>query len=883
MTLSKKTFIIVCVTFIGLMAVLYFITSNILSKGFDVIEDDSIKNNVERVRSAIDYECEAVDTTAGDYAGWDDTYVFVQKKNEKYINANMNNTTFAQLKVNVVIILNKKGEVVFSTGYDRKEDKQIALSSEIMEHVRVGSFLASHESIKSNKKGILLLKNGSVILASRPILTSKYTGPIMGTLIMGRNLDEDIIQKWSKLTRTVLSLQPLSNDGVGKKKEATSVPADIIVKEISSDIIEGETQIYDVYGAPAYLLSVRMPRPVYLQEQRTTRYLIASSLAVFMIFALAIIWLLKKSIIARLVKIGQDVNKIGTDADFSARITVAGKDELTRLGSEINGMIEKLEESTQELRETHNTLYQTNQVLLEQIEERQRTEAALRQSEERFSAVFKASPTPKALVVANDATVLDVNERFTRLFGYAKNEILGQKSEDVLQIRKDEWNGIVEKLRKMGFLRDEYSRVVTKGGDIRECLISAEQVSLGDEEVVILSLQDMTEYKRMEIRLQRAQKMEALGVLAGGVAHDLNNVLVGLVGYPEMLMMQLSPDSPLRRHLLTIQNSGSKAAAIVQDLLTLARRGVQTDDVAHLNRLISEYLASPEQQRLVNDHQDINVMVDLSEDLLPIRGSAVHLQKTIMNLVLNAAEAMSAGGTIRLATRNQYIDKPVAGYDDVREGEYVVMEISDTGHGIAPGDLEHIFEPFYTKKVMGKSGTGLGLAVVWGTVKDHNGYVDVRSKEEEGTSFTIYLPAARDALPSSGKSETGKNILGKGENILVVDDIKVQRDLAKIMLSSLGYNVSTVSSGEEAIAYLKQHTVDLLILDMIMEPGMDGLDTYRHVLKNNPRQKAIIASGFSETERVREAQRLGVGAYVRKPYILEQIGMAVRKELDLEN
>ncbi|MBA4394516.1 MAG: hybrid sensor histidine kinase/response regulator, partial [Desulfobacca sp.] len=226
-------------------------------------------------------------------------------------------------------------------------------------------------------------------------------------------------------------------------------------------------------------------------------------------------------------------------------------------------------------------------------------------------------------------------------------------------------------------------------------------------------------------------------------------------------------------------------------------------------------------------------------------------------------------------------DKPIPGYEETREGEYVLLMVSDTGSGIPQADLRRIFEPFYTKKVMGRSGTGLGLAVVWGTVKDHNGYIDVRSKEGKGSTFTLYFPVTREVLMEERKSPSRTDYLGQGESILVVDDIKEQRSLAANMLGSLGYQVNTVASGEEAVETLKSKPVDLLVLDMIMDPGIDGLETYKRILEIRPGQKAIIVSGFSETDQVRRAQALGAGPYVRKPYVLEKIGMAVRRELDL--
>ena len=385
---------------------------------------------------------------------------------------------------------------------------------------------------------------------------------------------------------------------------------------------------------------------------------------------------------------------------------------------------------------------------------------------------------------------------------------------------------------------------------------------------------------KLQGRLQRAQKMEALGTLAGGVAHDLNNILSGLVGYPDLLLQSLPPESNLQKPLQTIQNSGLKAAAIVQDLLTLARRGVSDYQVVDLNQIVEEYLQSPEFEKLIQFH--VNVAVDFSpaRDLMHMKGSPVHLLKTVMNLVSNAAEAMPRGGDIRILTENRYLDRAVGDYDTAVEGEYVVLIVEDQGIGISNEDLEQIFEPFYTKKVMGKSGTGLGMAVVWGTVKDHSGYIDAKSREGTGTTFTLYFPATRDTPKEAADTWSLDDHLGNGETVLVVDDVAEQRDIAASMLEKLGYRAKTVASGEAALEHLAKNPVDLLVLDMIMEPGIDGLETYQRILEIRSGQKAVIASGFAETDRVRKAQALGAGAYLKKPYRLESMAEAVRTTLD---
>ncbi len=215
----------------------------------------------------------------------------------------------------------------------------------------------------------------------------------------------------------------------------------------------------------------------------------------------------------------------------------------------------------------------------------------------------------------------------------------------------------------------------------------------------------------------------------------------------------------------------------------------------------------------------------------------------------------------------------------LNRGIYVVLTVSDEGIGISLKDIDKIFEPFYTKKAMGRSGTGLGMAVVWGAVKDHNGYISVQSEEGKGTAFTLYFPMTRGELLKEQAEISIGDYVGNGESILIVDDVFEQREIATGILQELGYDVTSVSNGEKAVEYMEKHTSDLLIVDMIMGSEIDGLDTYKRILEFHPRQKAIIVSGYSESDRVKEAQKLGAGTYVKKPYTIEKIGMAVKSAL----
>jgi PAS domain S-box-containing protein len=513
----------------------------------------------------------------------------------------------------------------------------------------------------------------------------------------------------------------------------------------------------------------------------------------------------------------------------------------------------------------------------------------IKESEERFRALIQNS--------SDVISILDGQGRFIcntpsieKVSGYPTEDLIGKSifnfihSEDLSWVR----GYFLEVVQGTNPVIPAEFRFLKKDGSwiLVESLGSNLLNYPGINGLVITS-RDVTERKRseeerqgLEERLRRAEKMEALGTLAGGVAHDLNNVLGVLMGYSELMLTKITAEDPLRKYVANIMKSSERGAAIIQDLLTLARRGVAVSEVANLNAMIAEYLKTPDFEKLAALHPHIDFRLDLEPSLLNIKGSPVHLSKTLMNLVTNAAEAITDEGAVVIRTENLHLDKPLHGYEIAKAGDYAVLTVSDNGQGIPAANMGKIFEPFYTKKVMGQSGTGLGLAVVWGAVKDHNGFIDVQSKEGRGTQFTLYFPVTREDVRKEKPATPRAAYDGAGESILVVDDVQEQREVAASILTDLGYNVQTVASGEEAVTFLESHSVKLLVLDMIMEPGMDGLATYQRVLEINPQQRAIVVSGFSETERVRRTQELGAGAYVRKPYIMEQIGLAIRKELD---
>lgn len=506
----------------------------------------------------------------------------------------------------------------------------------------------------------------------------------------------------------------------------------------------------------------------------------------------------------------------------------------------------------------------------------------LHNSEKRFRQLAQA--TWEGIIIYERGELLQTNTQLCTMFGYQEHELLGKQIFEVLLDRTTiRAKDLPAESDTIGPFE---ARGVRRDGSTFPVEFRVKHIDYQGRQVQVAAIRDVTD---SEIALQQkmillekladAKRMESLGLMASSVAHDLNNIMAGIITYPELLLLDLGMDFKYREELMMIREAGKRAAAVVNDLLTVARGATCKKEPQDVNALISEYLNAVEYREICQRYPQIKLTPYLESKLKPIDCSAIHLSKSIMNLVNNAAEAIQNSGQIILATKNTQVSTPYQGYETIEPGEYVVISVEDDGPGISSQDIQQIFSPFYSKKVMGRSGTGLGLAVVWNTVHDHGGFIDVVSSSK-GSMFALYFPASKSQqvrpLPPTPMTTQYQ---GKGERILVVDDQQSQREIACRLLRRLGYRPLSVASGEEAVEFVRTTPVDLVILDMLMEPGLNGCQTYERILRHVPNQKAIITSGYANAEAINKAMTLGISQFVKKPYSLCELALALKMEI----
>lgn len=521
------------------------------------------------------------------------------------------------------------------------------------------------------------------------------------------------------------------------------------------------------------------------------------------------------------------------------------------------------------------------------INERKKTEADLRKSEEKYRTILE-SIEDGYYEVDLSGRLIFFNDMLCRISGYAREEIAGVHYRQYM----DEENAArILSIFTAVFETRQPARACDfkffqKDGSHHylEISVSLVEDALGQVKGFQGIIRDINDRKlaeeqraKLEIQLQHAQKMEAIGTLAGGIAHDFNNILQGINGYTQLLLLKKTESHPDYPKLMQIQRAGDRAARLVEQLLTFSRKMEGHRCALSLNQEIFQ----AEQILKQTVPKMISIELNLESDLRPIYADPIHIEQILLNLGSNAADAMADGGRLTIETGNMILDDVYCKMHlGVTPGEYVLLTVSDTGCGMEPGIVAHIFDPFFTTKGIGK-GTGLGLASVYGIVKSHGGYITCYTEPGQGTVFKIYLPAISQPAETLKPVPLKTALPGGSETILVVDDESPIREAAAEMLTYFGYAVMGAENGETALEVFRNQAdqIDLVIMDLSM-PGMGGYQCLGEMLALNPNAKIIISSGYATKGNAKEAMQYGASGFIGKPYQLSDFITRVRAVLD---
>jgi PAS domain S-box-containing protein len=528
------------------------------------------------------------------------------------------------------------------------------------------------------------------------------------------------------------------------------------------------------------------------------------------------------------------------------------------------------------------TLYEEVQRYSEQLEINiaglKKTEKALRESEERYRTVLEANPDP-VVVYDMAGKVIYLNPAFTDTFGWTIEERLGKKM-DVF-VPEENWPEtkimIDKALEGESFSGFETCRYTKEGNTIPVSISAAVYWDRDGNPVgSVVSLRDISEQKQLEAQLQHAQKLEAVGTLAGGIAHEFNNLLQAVLGYAELLLLKRKKEKSTYRELEAIVRAAKRGGELSQQLLTFSRKAESKLRPVDLNFEVDRAI----QLLSRTVRKMIEIEFHSEKELKSVNADPAQIEQLVVNLALNARDAMPDGGKLTIGTENVFLDQEYCRRQAGAEpGEYVLLTVSDTGHGMDKETRMRMFEPFFTTKGLGE-GTGIGLAIVYGIVKNHGGHITCSSVPGAGTTFKIYLPAMEHKAPSAEEEEPA-SLEGGTETILLVDDEEFILDLGKQIFARCGYSVFTALDGETALEFYRkqQGNIDLVILDLVM-PGMSGRECLEGLRNINPKAKVVITSGYSDTGPMKEAIEAGAKSFIGKPYEMKQLLQVAREALD---
>ena len=732
MTLRKKILLIIAVTFLSLLTILYFTSQNILLGSFAKLEEQNVHQNVERVLSALSKDLSSLDATAGDWAGWDDTYAFIEDANTDYIKSNLIDGTFTELNLNLMLFINSSGRTVFSKAFDLYNETEIPMSQSLQEHLSTSDLLLTHPDTESSITGLVLLPEGPMLVASQPILTSEDEGPIRGTLIMGRYLGAAGIEHLAETTHLSLIMHrfddPQMPPDLQAARSSLSAEASILARPLDEQSIAGYALLKDIYGKPSLMLRIDMPRDIYQQGQEILVYCLWLIMIVGAGCGAVTMWILEKQVLSRLARLSKSVNGIGTNGDLSARISMTGRDELSNLADEINRMIGALERSGK----------------------------ALRESEEKYRNLIERAND--GICIIQDTLLKYANPRLAQMGGYTIEELTDTLFTNY--VHPDEIPKVVDYYKRRMAGEDVTTVYETalrhKDGGKVDVELNTGIITYHGKSADLVFIRDITERKgaeealrnlydeetklRQELQTEIKRRIEFTRALV----HELKTPLTPILASSDALVTELQ-EEPLLSLARNINRGASNLNKRIDELLDLARGEIgmlklecrPVDPLQLLHEVIDDMVP------VASNHRQ-SLLLDLPPHLPLVQADEDRLRQIMINLISNACKFTPEGGEITVRAKEKDAD--------------LIVEIQDTGRGITEEEQQRLFQPYHRFEIDRQrlSGLGLGLSLCKTLVELHGGRIWVESQEDNGSTFGFSVP-----LEAASQFEEGTETGGK--------------------------------------------------------------------------------------------------------------------------